>query len=318
MIKKFCIYIFVFFCCNNVYGSFYKMPFVFGIECNSIKNYFEIDLLPVNLIDYGSLFLNKYKNNEKNLCRQKMLNVTKHFLNYLKEINVKDFSFVNGFSYFIGYKIDEYLSFSVGKTYGVCSIDIKICDFNEIFKNSFINGVIGQCKYSYESTWLDFVKTLLIEKSFFILLSFGFEIIESSFNFLSDKNYEFYNNIFLNDKNFNMKKFENNFSYEKKYNFENKKFIPYTFAYKKNEEQYFDKKSYDMSCSKICMNKLLKNKFFAKKKCIRFGFGVKSIINSKLHLNISLRYHFFIKNYNYIKFFNTNALSTNLSFVYNY
>ena len=38
-----------------------------------------------------------------------MLNVTKHFLNYLKEIDISDFSFMSGFSCFIGYKINEYL-----------------------------------------------------------------------------------------------------------------------------------------------------------------------------------------------------------------
>lgn len=58
---KFFIVLFLMFCSQNCM-SLSKQAFYFGFEGNSIKNYFEIDLLPINLINYNTSYLKEFYN----------------------------------------------------------------------------------------------------------------------------------------------------------------------------------------------------------------------------------------------------------------
>ena len=171
MFKYFLFFLILIIYSNNCM-SFSKSSYLFGFECSSIKNYFEIDLLPINLSNYNSFFLNKYKNaDEKELLLQKkILNITKHFLCYLKEIKTDNFTFINGFSFYFGYDFNKKVSIIIGKTYSFFDINVNIDHFNEFFRNNMFNSLIGSYRYSYKSDWIDLLKNKkndILNKNFF-------------------------------------------------------------------------------------------------------------------------------------------------------
>ncbi|QQG46823.1 MAG: hypothetical protein HYZ30_01875 [Candidatus Azosocius agrarius] len=301
---------------NSNCMSVSKSLFYFGVEGSSVKNYFEIDLLPINFSTNNLLFLKKDKNeNNKIILKEKMINVTKHFLSYLKEIKTSDFVFVNGISFFIGYKINNFLSINFGRGVFVNTLEIKVNNFNELFKNQLIDNYIGKYRYSYNSKWIDIFKFFLIEKKLCLLFSFGFEYSKSKFDFLSNKIYKSYKNDFIKEKNFDIKKF-NFFNLLKKKKNEKDILMPYTLSYKKNKQVNLIKENVDINYSKIYMDHLLGLNFISNRKGFRLGVGFKCIISSNIYMNFIFRYHIFVDNYKYIKVLNRNLISTSFSVVY--
>ncbi len=307
------IFVFLFFIFfNNVCISFSKNSFYFGVEGSSVRNYFEIDLLPVNFMSCNLLFLDKYKN-DKNILNQKTFNVTKYFLNYLKEIKTSDFSFIKGGSFFIGYQINDYLSLNFGKGYFFYDINIRMNNFNELFKNQLIKNSIGKYRCSSECKWVDLFKFFEIEKKLFFLFSFGFDFSETEFKFFSNEIYDSYKISVIEQKKFNIKVFDS-------YNLSKKKKITendlknHTILYKKNKK--IDLKEKNINCYKICLDHLLGMNFSSNRKGIRIGFGTSLVITSNLCINFLFKYHFFINNFNNIKILSEKSISTNFNFVY--
>ena len=91
--------------------------------------------------------------------------------------------------------------------------------------------------------------------------------------------------------------------------------MPYTFLFKKDKKANIVKKSLNVDYSKVYMDHLLGLNLFSDRVGFRFGFGVKCIVTSKMHVNFLIRYHIFMDEYRYIKFLDKNLVSTGLNFV---